>query len=172
MISLSRAKIEDAENISYLGATTFDQSFGYLFRDREDIEGYLRKTFSLEKITQSIQKSHNIYWLVKEDDSPIGYAKLQLDSPSDFIKNDKTCKLQKLYMLKGTSSKGIGSRLQQLIFDKAIEEGQEYLWLSALKQNERAIAFYKRNDYLIVGEHPYSIGKEDFEFWVMGRKLI
>ncbi|MBP2832647.1 GNAT family N-acetyltransferase [Aquimarina sp. U1-2] len=120
----------------------------------------------------SIVKANNIFWIVIDGDSPIGYAILQLNASSSYITNKNVCKLQKIYMFKGTSSKGIGSKLQQIIFDKAKEEGSEYLWLSVLKENERAITFYHRNDYQIVGQHPFTIGKQEFDFWVMTKKLI
>ena len=47
----------DARDISYLGMTTFDQSFGHLFPDRKDLTGYFERTFSVEKIRSSIQKT-------------------------------------------------------------------------------------------------------------------
>ncbi len=172
MIRIRKAHIRDAESISFLGKKTFDQSFGHLFSDRNDLIDYFEETFSLEKIKNSIQKAHNVYWLVLENEIPIGYAKLQLKSPSGFITSDKVCKLQKIYILNDKLSSGIGSKLQQYIFDKAIEEGNEYLWLSVLKSNQKAISFYERNDYKIIGEHLFSIGKENFEFWAMARRLI
>lgn len=172
MIKIRPAILEDATSIAFLGKKTFDQSFGHLFNDRGDLIDYLDTTFSHKKIASSIAKAHNVYWIVFDEVTPIGYAKLQLNSPCSFIDHDNACKLQKIYMLKGTSSKGIGSRLQQVIFTKAIEEGSKYLWLSVLKGNERATAFYNRNDYHIVGEHPFVIGKQKFDFWVMSKELV
>ncbi len=172
MIDIRLANIEDAESISFLGKKTFDQSFGYLFKDRKDLTDYFKRTFSVEKISGSISKPHNMYWLVLDGDLPIGYAKLQLNSSSEFIDCKNVCKLQKIYFLKNYVSRGIGGRLQSIIFEKAAEHQQQYLWLSVLKNNEGAINFYKNNDFQIVGEHPFSIGKENFEFWVMSSKLI
>ncbi len=172
MIRISRATIHDAKSISFLGKKTFDQSFGHLFHDRKDLIEYLDYTFSRTKIINSIQKPHNIYWLVLDDDLPIGYAKLQLNAQSEFIDTNTTvCKLQRIYFLKSYASQGIGNKLQQMIFDEAIRSGNTNLWLSALKDNERAIAFYERSDYEIVGEHPFTIGKQEFDFWVMNKKL-
>ncbi|MBQ0733201.1 GNAT family N-acetyltransferase [Aquimarina celericrescens] len=172
MITIKVATLDDAESISFLGKKTFDQSFGHLFHDRIDLTSYLNETFSYEKISNSISKTHNIYWIVYKGNLSVGYAKLKLNSSSKFIKSDKICKLQKIYLCRGTSSKGIGSVLQQIIFDKAIDQGNEHLWLSVLKQNKRAITFYDRNKYQIVGDHSFIIGKQKFDFWVMSKKLI
>ncbi|WP_299896243.1 N-acetyltransferase [uncultured Aquimarina sp.] len=104
------------------------------------------------------------------DEKPVGYAKIQLNARSEFIVSNNSCKLQKLYLLQDYLSKGIGGQLQQLILKKA-KESSDYIWLSVLKENTKAVAFYKRDNYKIVGEHPFSIGKENFEFWIMGRDL-
>ncbi len=172
MIDIRRATVQDTQSISHLGATTFDEAFGHLFIQRDDLNSYLTDTFAEEKIFRSLQKEKNVYWLATEDGVPVGYAKLQLDAPSEFIDSTKVCKLQKIYFLGSHVSKGIGSRLQQLVFEKAVEHNNHYLWLSALKENVGAVKFYERNDYEIVGEHPFTIGEQKFEFWVMGKKLV
>ncbi|GAA0720496.1 hypothetical protein GCM10009430_20730 [Aquimarina litoralis] len=169
-ITIRIATIEDVEDISFLGKKTFDQSFGYLFKDKQDLSDYLERTFSLENLKTSIGKPHNIFWIVLYDDKPVGYAKIQLDTPSEFIASNKVCKLQKLYLMQDYLSKGIGGQLQQLILEKA-KESCDHIWLSVLKENTKALAFYQRDGYRIVGEHPFSIGKENFEFWVMSRDL-
>lgn len=169
-ITIRIATIGDLEDISLLGKKTFDQSFGYLFKDKQDLSNYLERTFSLEKLKSSMGKPNNIFWIVLYDYKPVGYAKIQLDTPSEFIASNKVCKLQKLYLLEDYLSKGIGGQLQQLILEKA-KESCDAIWLSVLKENTKAVAFYERDGYKVVGEHPFSIGKENFDFWVMGRQL-
>lgn len=170
-IQMRIATVDDITDLSYLGAKTFDQSFGHLFPDSSDLTDYLEKTFSIEKLTSSIAKSHNIYWIVFYGELAIGYAKLQLDAPSEFIESHHACKLQKIYILNEYLSLGIGTKLQQLILNKAIANGYEFVWLSALKSNERSVSFYKRNNYETIGEHTFSIGKENFELWILSRRL-
>ncbi|MDY8135704.1 GNAT family N-acetyltransferase [Aquimarina sp. 2201CG5-10] len=170
-IEIRRAIVEDAEIVSYLGTTTFDQAFGDFFKDKEGLREYLDTTFSVEKIKNSLKKDTNKYWVVTDQDQSIGYAKLQLNSPSEFIKGNNVCKLQKIYFLNTFSAKGIGSKLQQLIFEEAIANYCDFMWLSVLKENDRAVKFYERNDYKIVGEHPFMIGNDRFNFWVMSKKL-
>ncbi len=171
MIDIRRATIDDARHVSNLGAITFDQSFGHLFHDKQGLKNYLETTFDLQKIQSSIQKSSNVYWLAVDNDIPVGYSKLQLNSPSEFVKGNNVCKLQKIYFLNSYVGKGIGSRLQQLVFDEAKINNCDYLWLSALKDNKAAVRFYERNNYNIAGEHPFIIGKQKFDFWVMSKEL-
>ena len=79
------AEKKDAEYIALLARITFTETFGHFFRDRQDLLNYYDSTFSVEKIERSISKSNNIYWISFIDRLPVGYAKLKLNSKSEFI---------------------------------------------------------------------------------------
>ncbi|MHA7059159.1 GNAT family N-acetyltransferase [Aquimarina sp. M1] len=53
-----------------------------------------------------------MYWIVFDADTAVGYAKIQLNDRSEFIKAKKVCKLQKIYILKQHLGKSIGTQLQ------------------------------------------------------------
>jgi len=165
------ANIHDAQLIASLGRITFSETFGHLFRDKCDLLEYNDATFSDEKISQSLIKPTNIFWISFVDNHPVGYAKLKLDSPNQYIDNKKVCQLQKIYVLSDFLSLKIGYQLQLLVVKKAAEMGFEKIWLSVLNSNERAIKFYLKNDYKIIGDHDFDIGKEHFEFKVMAKNI-
>lgn len=170
-INIRQATVTDAELIALLARITFTETFGHLFSDRSDLQVYYKKTFSVAKIRASIEKSNNIFWLALVDELPVGYAKLKMQSNSPFISSDKVAQLQKIYVLKDFLSMKIGFQLQDILLNTARENGQEYIWLSVLDSNERAISFYKRNDFIVSGNHDFQIGKEHFEFLVLSRLL-
>ena len=163
--------IEDAPIIAFLARITFDETFGHLFRDRQDLLDYFENTFSVDKIETSISKSNNIFWIAYVDKLPVGYAKLKLNSTSQFIISKNVCQLQKIYVLKDFLSLKIGHKLQGIQLQKAKELGFKHIWLSVLNSNERAINFYIKNGFKHIGDHDFQIGKEEFEFKVMSRTL-
>lgn len=173
-IDIRIASIDDAVDIARLGKKTFDESYGEFFKNRNNVVEYLEEAFLIEKIKNSIAKPENIYWIVENttNSTLIGYAKLKLKSPSEFIEDQNACKLQRIYLLQGYDGRGIGSRLHNYILQKAIDLKYSYLWLSNLKMKERATSFYKNKGYSIAGEHNFMIGDETFEFWAMKIKLI
>ena len=170
-VLIRKASSQDADIISQLGRTTFGETFGHLFRDPNDLSDYYKRTFSKDKIERSLQKDINIYWLAFADSQPVGYAKLKLHSPSSFLNETNICQLQKIYVLKDFLSLRIGLKLQNELMDEAKASGSSYIWLSVLKENERAIQFYLKNGFEKIGDHDFSIGKEDFDFMAMARKL-
>ena len=165
------ATSRDAATVAFLGRTTFGETFGHLFRDPNDLLDYYEGTFSEKKIEQSLKKENNLYWLAYADELPVGYAKLKLHSSSQFLEQKDVCQLQKIYVLKDFLSLKIGLKLQQELMNEAETSGSSYIWLSVLKENERAISFYEKNGFNKIGDHDFSIGKEDFDFMAMARKL-
>lgn len=170
-IEIRIAIIDDASIVSLLARITFTETFGHLFRDQDDLSQYLTTTFAVDKIERSIEKDTTVFWIAYVNKLPIGYAKLKLDSPSEFIDSQKVCQLQKIYILKDFLSLKIGLKLQIQLLAKAKELSYDVIWLSVLHSNERAINFYKKNGFTYIGNHDFTIGKEYFEFIAMSKNL-
>lgn len=171
MLEIRKATINDAADIAALGRITFTQSFGHLFRDKEDLKQYLDSTFSFSKIENSLTKNNNIYWIAIWKEKPVAYAKLKLNSKTDFVESHAICQLQKIYVLKDFISKKIGTELQSTLLDEAKTLNFKSIWLSVLRENERAIQFYNKNGFTKVGDHEFRIGKEVFNFKAMAKSL-
>lgn len=170
-MQIRKAKDEDAILIALLGRITFTETFGHLFTDPNDLQEYLQKTFGVQKIKTSLRKENNVFWLAFYEGLPVGYAKLKLNSPSEFIADTSTCQLQKIYVLKDFLSKHIGQSLQSVLLNHAADYGCQNIWLSVLKSNQRAIRFYKKNGFFSIGDHTFSIGSENFDFIAMSKRL-
>lgn len=170
-IQIKTATQNDAQFISLLGRITFTETFGSLFKDAENLSNYLAKTFSIEKISQSISKSNNIFWLALVDELPVGYAKLKVNSPSEFYLDKEISQLQKIYVLKDFLSMKVGKRLQGAMIEKVKELKRNAIWLSVLHSNERAIRFYQKSDFFEIGKHDFQIGSQTFEFIAMAKKI-
>ena len=170
-IEIRLAKKEDAQFIALLGRITFTETFGHLFRDQKDLINYYNLTFSVQKIEDGIKKPNNIFWIAFANRLPVGYAKLKLNSNSEFIESNDVCQLQKIYVLKDFLSMKIGFELQDSLLKKAKELNFNTIWLSVLDGNERAINFYKKTGFEKIGNHDFQIGKENFEFIAMRKTL-
>ena len=168
---IKKSEIKDAVLISLLGRITFTETFGLFFKDKNDLLNYYEKTFSVQKIEKSMENPNNKYWIAFVDDLPVGYAKLKLESKSSFIESNNTCQLQKIYVLKDFISMKIGFELQNQLLNTARELGYKQIWLSVLNSNDRAINFYKKNEFEKIGSHDFQIGKENFDFIAMSKIL-
>ena len=170
-VEIRLAEKKDAQFIALLGRITFTETFGHFFRDKQDLLDYYNSTFSVEKIEIGIEKPNNVFWIAFVNRLPVGYAKLKLNSTSEFMELKNTCQLQKIYILKDFLSIKIGFELQNILLKKAKELEFNNIWLSVLNSNERAINFYKKNGFEEIGNHDFQIGKENFEFIAMKKEL-
>jgi|GEM_PF-708870 len=143
-IEIRLAEKQDAQFIALLGRTTFTETFGHFFRDQKDLIDYYNLTFSVQKIEDGIKKPNNLFWIAFVNRLPVGYAKLKLNSSSEFIESKEVCQLQKIYVLKDFLSMKIGFELQDRLLKKAKALNFNKIWLSVLNSNERAINFYKK----------------------------
>lgn len=167
MIKIRRATPEDAQFIALLGRITFTETFSEYFNDKKDLFHYYEQTFNVPKIRLSLQKESNRYWIALWNGLPVGYAKLKINSTTEFISDESTSQLQKVYVLKEFLDKKIGKLLMAELMQSFNESDKSYIWLSVLKQNERALKFYYRNNFKNVGEHLFQIGSEVFDFYVL-----
>lgn len=170
-IELRIAHKDDASVIALLGRTTFTETFGHLFRDPQDLRDYYDITFTVDKIEASLSKPKNVYCIAFVNRLAVGYAKLKLNSPSEFSSDKNNCQLQKIYVLKDFLSMKIGFELQNILLEKAREKNFDNIWLSVLYNNDRAIKFYAKNEFIKIGDHDFQIGKENFKFIVMSKQL-
>lgn len=171
MLEIRKAGSNDAQIIALLGRTTFTETFGHLFPNKEVLMEYYVRTFSVDKIRNGLQKPENVFWIAFWDELPVGYAKLKLDSKSDFLDSDKVCQLQKIYVLKDFLSKKIGLALQNEIWEEARRQSFKKIWLSVVTSNKRAIHFYEKTGFTDIGAHDFQIGPQKFSFRVMAKKI-
>ena len=112
------AKKEDAPLIALLERVTFTKTFGLFFRDQKDLIDYYSFTFSVQKIEAGIEKTNSVFWVAFVNRLPVGYAKLKLHSPSEFIESKGVCQLQKIYVLKDFLSMKIGFELHDFLLKR------------------------------------------------------
>ncbi len=170
-LSIQVATAKDAAHIALLGRITFTETFGHLFRYHHELMEYYDLTFSVEKIRNSIEKVTNIFWIARYNDLPVGYAKLKLNSPSEFIEDPDIAQLQKIYVLKDYHDKKLGYQLQEILLEKARSLDFKTIWLSVLEENERAVKFYSKTGFKGIGYHDFHIGSETFNFIAMKKEL-
>lgn len=165
-----RAIPEDAKLVALLGRITFRETFGYLFLHHcDELRTYLDTTFDVGKIGRSIAKPQNTYWLTFVAGLPVGYAKLKHPSAPKGQSDQNAAQLQKIYILTEFLGQRIGSELLSHVLCEA-QQRAPMLWLDVLRENVRAVTFYKKHGFSAIDEQTFSIGSQRFLFHLMTRK--
>jgi ribosomal protein S18 acetylase RimI-like enzyme len=168
-IQIRNATGNDATAIALIGRQSFTDAFGPFFIEQCDCSDYVNKTYTTDRVRQSISNPQNLYFLGCVDGEPVGFVKLKIGSRHPVIVSERQMELQRIYVLKEYHGSGVGQRLM----DEAIAAtcGGEMLWLDVYVCNEKALRFYRRNGFVRLGEHRFTIGSQEFLYDVVGLDL-
>src|SRR4030095_2367656 len=166
-IQIITAVPSDAAVISSIGRQSFRDAFAHLFDDKKGLQEYLDYTYDVDKIAKSIRKENNVFFLAFVENVPVGFAKVKRHSLNEQIDSIAQMELQKIYVLSYYHGSGAGAALIQCVLDLANEIKPDFLWLDTHITNAKAIRFYEKKGFAIVGKHHFVIGGQPFEYYLM-----
>ena len=157
---------DDAKMLSKLGAKTFYETFA---KDNipENIEAYLKASFSPEIQFSELSNPENIFLIVESENIPIGYAQLILNSKDEAIQRTRPLEIRRIYAAQEYLSKGVGKALMQATIKEARQRGCDCVWLGVWEKNQRAIEFYEKWGFRKVVTHIFSVGDDPQNDYVM-----
>jgi ribosomal protein S18 acetylase RimI-like enzyme len=166
-IKIVRADSSHVEMIASIGKLSFRDAFGHLFNDKTVLFEYLEYTYNIDKITKSLNKENNVFFVAFVENVPVGFAKVKEQSLNEQIESIAQMELQKIYVLSYYHGSGAGAALMQAVLELAHEVQPDYVWLDTHTTNEKAIRFYEKNGFIIAGKNYFTIGSQTFEYNVM-----
>lgn len=161
---------DDARMLSELGARTFYDTFA---KDNkpENIEAYLKASFSPEIQFKELSERDNIFLIVEADNMPIGYAQLIINNADEAIHRTRPLEIRRIYASQEYLGKGVGKELMHGTIREARQQECDCVWLGVWEKNQRAIDFYKKWGFREVGTHPFSVGGDPQNDYVMELEL-
>lgn len=171
MLEIRKANSNDATHIALLGRITYTESHGNFIEDKQNLLDFYKKYYSVAQIKSEINDENNLFWIVFIDELPIGFAKLSLNVNYADSKDTNFCKLQRLYILNDFINLKIGSQLQDLILQKAIDLQFKTIWLTAYYKNIKGIKFYQKYGFKEVGSIDFFVGETNYENLIFAKEL-
>lgn len=169
-ISIRIGSSDDNVLLAELGARTFHDTFA---KDNtlEDMAIYLAETFGPEQQAKELADPATIVLIAEIEGLPAGYARLCVGtSPSTFT-IPRSIEIARLYADARWIGHGVGPALMSAILAHAAEKDFDSVWLGVWEHNPRAIAFYHKWKFAIVGNQPYQLGTDIQNDFVMQRGL-
>jgi diamine N-acetyltransferase len=164
------ASLGDGPMLAELGRRSFFEAFGE-YNEPEDMKVYLDTAFDPAAIIEQLKNPACIFIVAEINNNPVGYAKLKLNSHMPQLENFKSIQLERIYALRDYIGKKIGKSLMEKCFSIARKESFNKIWLSVWQQNTRAIDFYKKWNFEIIGTKQFVIGNEVNDDFVMAADL-
>lgn len=158
MSSIIRADNNDVELLAGIGRQTFIESHGHC-ASVADIQEYVNEKYSSHTFREELANSNNIYHKVFYNGQLAGYSKIMLNSSTANINSPAVTKLERLYLLKQFYGLQLASALLDYNIKLARQYDQQGMWLYVWKDNHRAIHFYLKNGFKIIGSHDFKISE-------------
>lgn len=169
-VALRRAVPGDAPSLAVLAERTFRDTFGAR-NSPENIDLHCAKHFSPDIQAREINDHGLVTILAVENGGFVGFSQLMLAKPQAHVAGERPAELSRLYVIAERQGKGIAQALMERAISDATAAGADCLWLGVWEHNPRAMAFYRKFGFEIVGAHPFMLGHERQRDLVMSLKL-
>lgn len=163
---------DDAGRLAALATRTFRDTFA-ADNSTDDMETYVRDSFSLHQLQAELVDDANTFWLafVNGEDQPAGYAKLRSGAANPSVTGPNPVELERLYVERSVIGHGVGAALMQTSLNAARSAGHGTLWLGVWERNARAISFYTKCGFHAVGDHVFMLGADAQRDVIMERPV-
>ena len=166
MARVRRAIENEAQTLARLGAETFTETFGHLYR-REDLSAFLEESHSTEVYESLLSDPSYALWVVEDGaGAPNGYCvagpcSLPLPTPAP-----GAGELARLYLAQSLRGQGVGAEM----LDEALawlKARYHPIFLSVYFENIRAQRLYASRGFKKVHEYFYMVGSHADPEWIM-----
>lgn len=163
---IRHATLADAQALAEFGARTFEIAFGP-DNTAEDMKDYLQSHYGVEIQSLEIEAPNIATLLAEVEDKLIGFVQLRLGSTHPHVDSTSPVELWRIYIEPDRIGSGLAPVLMQAAKREARKCGGDALWLSVWQENPRAIAFYHKEGFSIVGEKEFWVGSDQQLDFVM-----
>lgn len=156
MSHIIKANTKDAALLSELAELTFRESHGHS-AGAKDIDTYVKEKYTTGIFRNELGSEKNNYYFIYHNDQPAGYSNIIFNAPFPGSEYTNIAKLDRIYLLKEFYGVYLGTELFDFNIDLAKQHGQTAVWLYAWKENKRAVHFYTKKGFVIVGSYDFII---------------
>ncbi|WFO15766.1 GNAT family N-acetyltransferase [Cellulophaga baltica 4] len=157
-MNITKATTEDSRLLSEIGKEAFLQAHGKSAPEK-DIEAFTVKYYTETAFYKELNNPDNIYYLIYSNDHLAGYSKIAFNQTHPNISEKNITKLDRIYLLQEFHGQNLGTALFNHNVALSKKENQLGIWLYVWTENEKALRFYKKSGFKIVGSHDYQISE-------------
>jgi diamine N-acetyltransferase len=152
MMSLETAGIDQIPVIQKIAKVTWPITFQEIL-SKKQVKYMLELMYSSSSLTDQMEQLHHRFFLAMEHGKVLGFISIEIGFGSK-----KAIKIHKLYLLPEAQGKGLGKIILQQIAELGFKNRSTRLILNVNKYNHKAIQFYEKWGFKIIGEEMIPIG--------------
>jgi ribosomal protein S18 acetylase RimI-like enzyme len=169
-IRIRRAEEDDALELSVLAERTFRAAFAES-NTAANMHLHCAANYGQALQLAEIRESSRETWVAEADGRLIAYLQLRLDAASPMLSGERPVEIQRFYVDASHHGAGLAHELMAHVLVRAEVAGSAALWLGVWERNPRAVAFYRKWGFDVVGEHIFMLGDDPQRDLVMRRDV-
>lgn len=130
-----------------VGTKAYNQHYLHLWPNKNS-STYIKNSFTTEVLLKEEEDDNTILFLIYNDKKAVGILKMTLNAALASFSSDEALLLDKIYLLKEYSGKGMGTKILNFAQLRAKELDKKILWLDTMQKGP-ALAFYLKNGFEI-----------------------
>jgi ribosomal protein S18 acetylase RimI-like enzyme len=156
---IRRAERSDAALLAEFAARTFTETFGAANTAR-DMAAHLTSSYGVRQQRAEVEDPNVVTLLAEADMRLAAYAQVRRNHVPIAPPPDSAAELWRFYVDRHWHGRGVAQRLMAAVRDAALELGARRVWLSVWERNDRAIAFYRKCGYRMIGSKDFWVGSD------------
>lgn len=164
------AKLSDAASLAAIAERTFRETFA-ADNSEENINLHCAGKFSAAIQGKEISDPQLTTLLAETAGELAGFAQLRLSHAAACIKGDRPAELHRIYVSSAWHGRGVASELMRAVYAAAARAGSDCIWLGVWERNPRAIAFYRKCGFSVVGDQVFVLGRDRQRDLVLAMQL-
>jgi diamine N-acetyltransferase len=158
-IQIRRGVLEDAPALAALAARTFADAFAADNRP-EDLQAHLESSYGVAQQSQELSDQNEITLLAFSGETLIAFSQVRRKVPPECVTQSQAIEVHRFYVDRLAHGKGVAQALMAAVKSASKEFDAKHLWLSAWERNPRAVAFYTKMGFEIVGSADFVVGSD------------
>lgn len=151
-----------------VGMQSYQEHYVQLWENGDPYPFY-EENLTVKAVSEGLKNPKQFFYIIHSQKVPIGVLKLSLDVPFGKEVPLENILINKIYLLKAHTGKGLGNKCLLFAEQFAKDHHRKCIWLYTMKKG-RAKQFYLKHGYIIFGESEVTfpgILEEEKEMWVM-----
>lgn len=159
LITIRRAGPSDAASLAAIAERTFRETFA-ADNSAENIDLHCTRKFGAEIQRAEIADPQLVTLLAEAAGELVGFAQLRPAQAAACVKSARPAELHRIYVVSQWHGRGVANDLMRAVYAAAARAGSDCIWLGVWERNPRAIAFYRKCGFSVVGDHPFDLGQD------------
>ncbi len=171
-IKVQKLAVSNAASLSQIAVKAYSDHYVHLWHDKG--AWYIDKCFSVPNLEKELADTNALFFLVYYNNAAVGFMKLNVNAVFESYKKEDALELERIYLTKDASGKGIGTHLIGYVFEFAKQQSKKVIWIKVMDTSTDPISFYQKHGFEPCGTTRLDFVqmKEKFRGMIIMKKIL